>query len=137
MLNKKIKCFDEFIDSNFILDDFTIHFRIPVEIQKELDFNKTLSDLGFVSEDFGNWYEFNDHLCDSGFYLIISSNNDEMRLAVIDAHEFTDLMCDLCCERNAKVTFGSTCNFSDGSNIVKSNIASGSIMAPMMELFKK
>lgn len=138
MPNKKIKCFDDFNDSNFLLDDLIIRFRISDEMQKELDFNKTLDGLGFVSEDFDDWREFEDHFCDAGLYLIISSNNNEIHLAVIDPHEFADLMCELCYSRQAKVTFDSTRNLSDGSDITKSNMALGSIiMAPMMELFEK
>ena len=94
MQNKKIKCFDDYRDSNFLLDDLVIRFRIPSEIQKELPFNKTLDSLGFVSSDFDNWDDFNAHFDDTGLYLIISSNDDEMHFAVVDSLDFVDLMSD-------------------------------------------
>ena len=138
MLNKKVKCFCDFNDPNFLLDDLIIRFRISDEMQKELDFNKTLDGLGFVPDDFSDWNEFDDHFSDSGLYLIISSNNDEIHLAVVDSYDFADFMCELCYARKAKVTFGPAHNLSDGSDITKSNMALGSIiMAPMMELFEK
>ena len=131
MQNKKIKCFDDYRDSNFLLDDLVIRFRIPSEIQKELPFNKTLDSLGFVSSDFDNWDDFNAHFDDTGLYLIISSNDDEMHFAVVDSLDFVDLMSDLCEVRNARVILNS-----DKKDVVNTSFDSA-INTPTIELFKK
>ena len=131
MQNKKIKCFDDYRDSNFLLDDLVIRFRIPQEIQKELPFNETLDSLGFASEDFDNWDDFNAHFDDTGLYLIVSSNDDEMHFAVVDSIDFVDLMSDLCNTYNAKVILN------PHKNDVTNTSFYSMVNTPTIELFKK
>ena len=135
-MNKIIRYYSD-LSSDFWLDDLVIYLSMPDEFRVETveEFKKILDSLGYCSEDFDTWEEFDDSLCDDGVYLLVSTNEKEVHIAAIMGCDLGEYLIDAFFDRGAIMKFNRNAKSVDKTTTINNIPPATVTQIPVMKLF--